>query len=449
MRNKPGFTKRGFARALVAAIALLLVGPGARAEDLQAVYELALSRDAVYQAAQAQYLAAREATPQARSFLLPQITAFAKGEYTGQSITNDDQFPDRDIDSNRYGYGVTLNQVLFNRNLFLGLEQAEKSVLRAEALLEDARQELIVRVARAYFDVLAAEDTLRAVTAAKEAFKRQMDQAQKRFEVGLIAITDYKEAQAAYDSATASEIAARNELEVAKSALEAIVGQKLEVPAKLADDRFQLLRPEPDDIAEWIDTAERQNVRIIAAQHATDTALIEVNRQRAGHWPTVGLTAGAVQDNSSSGLFGGRDVGTLSVGVRLDLPIYSGGLVNSRVREASHNFQAAQEQLVQVRRDVIKQTSDAYLTVLSNISRLQALKRAVESNQASYEATQAGFEVGTRTSVDVSQAIRSLFQAERDYKVARYEYILATLLLKRAAGMLSREDIERINAWLD
>ncbi len=446
MRNTSGTVGRWFGSILLAG-SLLLAG-GARAEDLQAVYELALNRDAVYQAAQAQYLAAREATPQARSFLLPQINAFAKGEHDAQSITNDDRFPDQNIDTNRYGYGVTLNQVLFNRDLFLGLNQAEKSVLRAEALLEDARQALIVRVARAYFDVLAAEDTLKAVSAAKEAFKRQMDQAQKRFEVGLIAITDYKEAQAAYDSATASEIAARNDLEVARSALEAIVGQKLGAPAKLTD-RFQPLRPDPDDVEEWIRRAKEQNVQIIAAQHATDTALIEVKRQRAGHWPTVGLSAGAVQDNTSSGLFGGRDIGTLSVGVRLDLPIYSGGFVSSRVREASHNFQASQEQLIQVRRDVIKQTSDAYLTVLSNISRLHALKRAVESNQASYEATQAGFEVGTRTSVDVSQAIRNLFAAERDYKVARYEYIIATLSLKRAAGMLSAEDIQRINAWLD
>ncbi len=434
-------------RAIAACSIVAVCGVG-HAEDLRTVYELALARDAQYQAAQAQYLAAREASPQARSFLLPQVNAFAKADHSGQSITNDDRFPDQDIDTNRYGYGITLNQVLFNRDLFLGLDQAEKSVLRAEALLEDARQDLLIRVARAYFDVLAAEDTLKAVSAAKEAFKRQMDQAQKRFEVGLIAITDYKEAQAAYDSATASEIAARNSLQVAQTALEAIVGKKLGEPSELSE-RFELLRPDPDDIDAWIQKAEQENVQIIAARYATDTALIEVKRQRAGHWPTLGLNASAIQDNTSAGLFGGRDVGTLSVGVRLDLPIFSGGFVSSRVREAGHNFEASREQLVQVRREVTKQTSDAYLTVLSNISRVQALKRAVESNQASYEATQAGFEVGTRTSVDVSQAIRNLFEAERDYKVARYEYIVATLLLKRAAGMLGQQDIKRINAWLD
>ncbi|MEA3412051.1 MAG: TolC family outer membrane protein [Pseudomonadota bacterium] len=429
-------------------IPVLLTGTRAGAEDLNQVYDLALTRDAIYQAAQAQYLAAREASPQARSFLLPQFNAFGEYGRSDTSIRNDQTFGDRDFGSGQTQYGLNASQVIFDRELFIGLDQAEKSVMQAEAEVEAARQDLILRVASAYFDVLSAEDTVRFTGAAKEAIYKQLEQAEKRFDVGLIAITDVKEAQADFDNARALEIAAINDLSIAKSSLWVVVGERLGEIAKLSE-RMPLISPEPQDIQEWIDKALEQNLDLIATRLASENAQLEVKRQRSGHYPRFGLDATANQNNADGGTFGGRNTGTLGFNIRMDLPIYSGGRVNSLTREARHDFQRAQETLVQTQRDTTKQAADSYLTVLSNISRVEALKQAVESNQASYEATQAGFDVGTRTSVDVSLAIQGLFSAERDYAISRYEYLLATLSLKRSAGTLTVNDIEKINTWLD
>lgn len=433
---------------LVTVMAVLIPGALASAADLNQVYDLALTQDAVYQAAQAQYLAAREATPQARSFLLPQFNAFADYGQSDTSIRNDQTFGDRDFDTGQTQYGLNATQVIFDRELFIGLDQAEKSVMQAEAEVEAARQDLILRTASAYFEVLSAEDTVRFTGAAKEALYKQFEQAEKRFDVGLIAITDVKVAQADFDNARALEITAINDLAIAKSSLWVIVGERLGEISKLSD-RMPLVSPQPEDIQAWIEKALDQNLDLIATRLASENAALEVKRQRSGHYPKFGLDGTANQNNTDAGIIGGRDTTTLGFSVRMDLPIYSGGRVNSLTREAQYDFQRAQDALIETQRNTTKQAADSYLTVLSNISRVEALKLAVESNQASYEATKAGFDVGTRTSVDVSLAIQGLFQAERDYAVSRYEYLLATLSLKRSAGTLTVDDINKINAWLD
>lgn len=439
---------RGAVRSLVSAL-LLIIGTSIRAEDLMQIYEIALSRDAIFQGAQAQYLASREAKPQARSFILPQINGSASYARTGQSVDRSSLAGgDVSSDFDTHSYALNLNQVIFNKDLFIGLRQADLTLAQAEAEVEAARQNLIVRVATAYFDVLAAEDTLRFTVAEKDAIGRQLEQAQKRFEVGLIAITDVKEAQANYDSAVAEEISARNDLDVARNALAVIIGQFFGDLAKLSD-RIPLVTPEPADADQWMVKAIEQNLSLIGTRLSTETAGLEVKRQRAGHLPTVDMLASASQNNVSGGFFGSRDTGEIEVGVQLNLPIYSGGLVNSRTREARHNFQEAQDVLTQQRRDTAKQARDAYLNVISGISRVKALKRAVESQQAGADATEAGFEVGTRTSVDVLISLRTLFQAERDYSVARYTYLVDTLELKQAAGTLTAGDVDKINQWLD
>jgi outer membrane protein len=411
-------------------------------------FELAANEDPIFQAAQANYLAAREAKPQARSFLLPQINAGASYERTGQTTKRSSIVRgglSSDIETTQYG--LNLNQVIFNRDIFLGLDQADATVAQAEAELQAARQDLILRVAQAYFDVLGAEDTFRFTTAEKKAVGRQLEQAQKRFEVGLIAITDVKEAQANYDTAIADEIVARNNIDIARNGLAIIIGQFFGNLSKLSE-RMQLVSPEPEDPDQWMQRALEQNLQVVATRFAAETAGLEVKRQRAGHYPTLDMTASANQRNSTGGILG-AETGELSIGLELNLPIYSGGLVNSRTREAHFNHLQAQELLIQQRRDAAKLARDSYLNVIAGISRVRALKRAVESNQASADATRAGFEVGTRTSVDVLIALRALFNAERNYASSRYEYLLETLSLQQAVGILSVDDLENINKWLD
>jgi outer membrane protein len=417
------------------------------AEDLLSVYQSALQKDAQYQATLASYLAAKEAKPQARSFLLPQVNASAAYARTGQTVTRSD-LGDRSSDFDTRQYGINLNQVIFNKELFIAMDQADLSVAQAEAELEFARQELIVRVAQAYFNVLSAEDTLRFTVAEKKAIGRQLEQAQKRFEVGLIAITDVKEAQANYDGAIAAEITARNDIDIARNALSVIIGGFFGDLGKLSQ-RMQLLTPDPADADQWMEKAMEENLRLIATGLATENAGLGVKRQRAGHYPTLDLSASADQTDLGGGVFGARDTGELSAGVSLNIPIFQGGLVNSRTREAQYTFKQAQEQFTQQRRDIAKLARDSYLNLIAGISSVRALKRAVESSQAAADATQAGFEVGTRTSVDVLISLRSLFQSERNYSVSRYDYLIDTLLLKAAAGILTVADIEHINQWLD
>ena len=426
---------------------LLSLVAGAHAADFQEIYQLALKQDATFQAAQHQYLAARETKPQARSFLLPQVTLGAGYERTSEKVKRSSQ-PTLDSDFNTTTYGLNIGQVLFNRELFISLDQADTSVAQAEAQLEAARQNLIVRVAEAFFNVLAAEDTLRFSEAEKDAIGRQLEQAQKRFEVGLIAITDVKEAQADYDNAVASEIAARNALDIANSALSVLVGQSPGELNKLSE-RMPLVIPNPENADQWRDKALEQNLQLIATQLSTENARLEIKRARAGHYPTLDLTAGANETDIDGGFFGARDTRDLSIGVELNLPIFSGGLVRSKTREAKAGFDEAQELLTQQRRDTAKQARDAYLNVISGISQVKALRRAVESNQAAAEATQAGFDVGTRTSVDVLIALRNLFSAEREHAIARYNYVVDTLRLKQAAGSLSVKDVSTINRWFD
>ncbi|MCP4406255.1 MAG: TolC family outer membrane protein [Gammaproteobacteria bacterium] len=418
----------------------------ASADDLLEIYQLALEKDAQFQSAQASYLAAREAKPQARSFLFPQVNASAGLSRTGQSVSRDTGDQSSDFDTKQYG--INLNQVIFNKELFIGLDQADLSIAQAESELEFARQELLVRVARAYFDTLSAEDTLRFTIGEKKAIGRQLEQAQKRFEVGLIAITDVKEAQANYDGAIASEITARNEINIARNALSVIIGQFFGELDKLTD-RMLLLSPDPSDADQWMNKALEENLQLIATRLATENAGLDIKKQRAGHYPTLDLNASADQTDISGGFFGARDTGQISAGVALNIPIFQGTLVNSRTREAQYNFKQAQEQFTQQRRTVAKLARDSYLNVIAGISSVQALKRAVESSQAAADATQAGFEVGTRTSVDVLISLRALFQAERDYSVSRYDYLIDTLLLKAAVGTLTVDDLDKINQWLN
>ncbi|MCG5515127.1 MULTISPECIES: TolC family outer membrane protein [unclassified Ectothiorhodospira] len=424
------------------------------ATDLLEVYRTAQERDAELRTAEAEFRAALEARPQARSALLPQIEGTL-----GYAYTDSDQKGRPSFDYQTRTFELSLNQTLYDHTNYVALRQADLGVAQATAVRDAARQELILRVAEAYFGVLSAKDNLSFAEAEKEAIGRQLEQADQRFEVGLIAITDVKEAQAQFDLAVAEEIAAQNRLDQAQEDLAVITGQFYENLPELSD-RMPLVLPDPADRNQWVETAREANLNLVAQRLSTEVAAQDIKRQRSGHYPTLGLSA-SYNDQAFNDLpdFGGQTSGTTSqqfldrqdtqVGVQLRVPIYTGGRVSSLTREARENFDAAREQQELAERQTVQQTRSAFLSVNAGISRVRALEQALESTRASFEAAEAGFEVGTRTAVDVLLELRQVFRAERDFAEARYDYLLNTLRLKQAAGTLSQEDLISVNTWLD
>jgi len=305
----------------------------------------------------------------------------------------------------------------------------------------------MIRTADAYFDVLAEQDNLTFRQSEIEAIERQLEQANKRFEVGLIAITDVKEAQASYDLAVASEIEAQNALEIAKDTLEVIIVERTNSLSSLSD-RMQLISPEPNDVEEWINKALSENLTLLSSQYTTKIAQHEIKLQQAQHYPTLDIVA-SHNDTDTGGLSGSRESEDTRIGLELNIPIVSGGRTYYRTKEARYRAEQTNHEHEKVRRETIRNTRDAYLNVISGISRVKALARALESTQAAASAAEAGFEVGTRTSVDVLLALQETFRAKRDYARARYDYLLSTLNLKQAAGALSVDDLVQIDGWLN
>jgi outer membrane protein len=427
-------------------VGLLCLPLTAAAEDLWQVYQLAEKKDPQLAAQQASYLAITERRPQAiAQAFLPTAQVDAAGSLNRQDITS--AFGRGGVSTfNNYNYQLTVKQPVYHHDRFVALRQANKTIQQAEAQLGAARQDLIVRVAERYFEVLAAADNLRFAEAEKTALERQLEQSRKRFEVGLIAITDLQEAQAGHDRAVAQEIEARNQLENARESLREVIGSDPKDVVQLGQT-IPLVSPEPANIEKWTETAMRQSLQITAADLAAAIADEEIKRQRAGHLPSLDID-GSYGFSSRGGQFA-ADTEAGTIGLALTVPVYEGGAVVSRTREAKHKHQEALDRLEQQRRATHRNTRSAYLGVVANINRVKALEQAVVSNQTAVQATQAGFEVGTRTGVDVVTAERALFQGRRDFARARYDYVLNSLRLKLAAGTLSPEDMVQVNAWLN
>jgi outer membrane protein len=446
------------------AISLLCAGaaPAVQGASLLEVYQQALQSDPLIHEADALRLAASEAAPQARSLLFPQIegrAGYTTSEAAGNQLIVDtvsgaNSVPfSSDVDSNSWDIGI--RQTVFRWDQVVGLKQANKVVARAEADYEAAQQDLMIRVAQRYFDVLAAEDVLTSIHANRLAIARQLEQAKQRFEVGLIAITDVQESQAAHDQAVADEIGAKRTLATAREFLREITG---EYAASLAapTDEFPLVSPNPADESTWIDLAMSQNLTVISSRLTEQVARDEISFRRTGHYPTIDLIAGrgySEQSGETEFNFGGQspiesDSLGNSISLQLTLPIFTGGRTSSRVREAVYLHRASREQLQRVARETERQTRDAYLGVLAEISRVNALKQAVESSRTALQATEAGFEVGTRTIVDVLNSQFSVYAAITNYYRSRYAYIGNVLRLKQAAGTLQVQDLEDIDKWL-
>ena len=422
------------ARALGAGL-LLVATSQAVAENLVEVFESALESDPEFLAAGADNRAAQEIRPQARAGLLPEASLSLTTQWNERQ-----RYPDTRSDN------VTLNveQPIWRQDRHIAVYQADSRIARADALYAAARQDLMVRVAERYFGVLEAEDEIGFARATLEAFEQQLAQSRQRFEVGLIPITDVEEAKAGFDLSKAQLIAAENALDIAREALRETTGAYQEMLAPLTE--MPLVTPKPEDIDEWTEIALDRNPRLLAARHDTETARREIRRIQAGHSPVLDAVGSIGLNDSGSSPTG--ETRRTNVGLRLSFPLYRGGSILSRTRESRHRYQRTLDVLERERRRAQRETRGAYLGVESGISRVRALEQAVRSSQAAAEAIEAGFQVGTRTSVDVLDAQRDLFRARRDLSEARYGYVLDVLRLKRAAGTLSEDDLQLIAIWL-
>lgn len=435
-------------RFSVVFLIIALISLPVHANGLVDVYSIAKSKDTEIREAEANFNAAAQARPIARSSLLPQISLNA--ETSDNSLDTEGQtfgVSGADVDFNSHGYGLRLTQPLYNHEFYVQLRQSKNTVAKAQVVLDDSKQELILRVTELYFNVLAAQDDLKFATAEKDAINRQREQAEKRFEVGLVPITDVKEAQSSYDSAIAREIDAQIALELSLDAL-AVVTEDRITNLKTLSSRMELVRPDPDSVEDWIHSALNQNLALLINEYDTKIAQQEIQRNRAKHLPTVDIVA-SYNDSDSGGLSGSRQTEDSRIGLELNFPIFEGGRTHYQTKESQYLYKAALEAHERIRRETTRDTRDAYHNVVAGISRVGAFSKAVESAEVAAEATEAGFEVGTRTSVDVLLALRSVFQAQRDYSRSRYDYLLDTLRLKRSTGTLKSDDLLQIDNWLE
>jgi outer membrane protein len=423
--------------------------PVAEAADLIDIYDLAVNSDPTLREAEQILYATRESKPQARALLLPNFSLSGDVAYNNVKTDGGNTFlgsANRNDTFQTSSVGAVLTQSVYNRASWIRLSQADNSIGQAEAQYNAAQIDLMVRTIDAYFNVLRANDAVRVGEALVTADERQLEQSRQRFEVGLVAITDVNESQAAYDRSRANLISAKNDLDNQWEALRRIVGP-VSLPLARLGDKLPLAPPEPNDINAWAETAITNNFNIIAAQQAAESARKAIEVERSGYYPSVNLQAG--YDLSRSGAEFGSDTDSGYVGLNLNVPIYQGGAVASRTRQAGFNFRAAQDQLDQQRRAVINQVNNAFRGILSSISDVKARQAAIVSARSALESTQAGLEVGTRTQVDVLNAQRNLFQAEFEYLSARYDYIINGALLHQATSTLSRDVLAMGNAWLN
>lgn len=429
-------------RILAICLSVLFSG-GALAADLMQMYQEALANDAKFSAARAQFEAGQERVAQGRAGLLPQIGLNADASWNDSEIEARAGRTSGDYDSR--GYGVQLTQPLFRWQSWVQFKQGELQTALAGAQFDAQRQELVLRVAEAYFDVLNAQDAVEAVSQLRTAAGEQLELARTSFEVGTVTITDVHEAQSRFDLASAQEIAAQNQLEVARQVLAQIIGRQPDTLAGLREG-VELQRPQPDSIVDWVNAAEAGNLGVQAQQLVREIAAREVEHARAGHLPTVDLIA-------SHGVIHRPQLATdrnesTTIGVQLNMPLYAGGRVSSVTREAAALRMKADADLEDARRSAALAARQSWLGVTSGMAEVRALEAARISSASALEANKLGYEVGVRINIDVLNAQTQLADTLQRLSRARYDTLLAQLRLKAAAGTLGEDDVRTINALL-
>ena len=432
--------------------ALALLPLAAGAEDLLQVYRDAKGYDAVYAAARYALVAGQERVPQARAGLLPSLNASASATRTKIDSESDDPtiVPDysRDFRTNNQ-YTLTLSQPIYRRQNWLQYDQAGWLVKQAEATFSQAEQDLGLRVTQAYFDVLLAQNSVRLVEGQKAAISEQLAQAKRNFEVGTATITDTHEAQARYDLVLAQEIAAQNDLENKNRALQQLTGKEY-AGLKSLRPGLELNPPDPNDMQAWAELAERQGYPVQIQDAGVQVAMLEAKRASAGHHPTLDLVASRAQTSQTGSQLSpvGSDVSTSTLGLQLALPLYLGGSVNSREREAAANLEKSRQDLDQAKRSSALAARQAYLASVSGLAQVRALRQALVSSQSALESNKLGAQVGVRVEIDVLNAQQQLFSTQRDLAQAIYNTIIAQLRLRAAAASLKEEDLAKINQAL-
>ena len=443
-------------KILTAALCLTLA-PFAQAVDLMGVYELARNNDAELRAAELRLQAAEQGPVIARSTLLPSITA-SVGRTIGEGTVTiaGTELPTEDNDDERYA--INLRQSIYDDANYGRLDQAEAQFTVAQAQYAQAWQDFLLRVSERYFDVLTALDSVRFARAEETALRRQFEQAEQRFEVGLAAVTDVHEARATFDAAQARVILAENAVEDAREALREITGTLFEEYARLLED-LPLDIPEPASSEDWVAIAMETSPAVLQQMGQLATAEADLRIARAGHFPTLSLTGSYTRNVNNE--FVGRDPATQeplgsaelsidgwSLGLQLDVPIFQGFATQAQRRQAGTSLRAADQTLDQTERLVVRQTENAFRAIVAGVREVQARQQALVSAESALEATNAGFEVGTRTIVDVLLAEQRFFQAERDFSQARHTFILNQLRLKNVAGQIEEESLVEVNQLL-
>ncbi|WKE64743.1 outer membrane channel protein TolC [Gallaecimonas kandeliae] len=431
----------------------LLVSAGfvaqAQAVDLVEVYQQALQHDPLLQQADAQRQVAMSGVDISKADLLPQLNG-----QLGYKFNKYEQYSGGKFSGDTHGWsaGITLEQLIYSQGTWVKLGQAEKTAAQAEVKYGAARQDLISRVAQAYFGVLQAQDTLAFRQAEKRAIERQLEQTKQRFAVGLTAITDVHEAQAQYDAAVANEISAQNDLDNSYEGLTEITGVNYHDLSVLNTDKFAPSLPQ-GKTTEWVKRAEENNLSLQAQRMSVDIARDNIKYAQSGHYPTVGLSGSYDVSDTTNNPDGASSINeprldNASIGLSVKVPIFSGYRTSSQVEQAQSQFLISSQELERIHRQVVRTIRNTYNNVGASLSSVKAYEQSVVSSQSALEATEAGFEVGTRTIVDVLNANRQLYQAKQQLAQARYNYILNNLALKQADGTLADADVEAVNKAL-
>lgn len=427
---------------ILLALILFLNCFATHAEDLKAILNLALELDPVLQQAKSNNSAALELLPQARAALLPTIQSTASTAYSNTSNPLTGNY-------NTFSYGIALTQPILNLANWQQYKQVDYKIKAALANLEDAQQDLFLRVATQYFAILKAMDDYNFSIAERKAFARHLEETQQKFNAGVIAITDVNEAQAKFDGAVAQEITAQNEVYNQKELMGNITGTAAGNISSLKNS-INLQRPVPDDIEYWVNAALKQNFALQAKEFEAIAAQKNISQQRAGHLPTLDLSANSTKAKtmppSPSPSILAR---TNTVSLNLNVPIYSAGKISAKTRQAVAEHQTALQQAKDVRLQTISNIRQAYRGIITQISQIKALQQSVISSKSALDATEAAFEAGTRTIVDVLNAQSSVLNAKSNLSKARYDYIIASFRLKRFSGILSSNDLNIINSWLE
>lgn len=437
-------------RKAAIAVSILAASLSAQATSFVELYRAALLSDPQYAAAKADRDAADSLVTQSRGQFFPQISASSSRIKNNQNVTSHSgsSVSSKDYDFTARAASLSLSQALFRPQIWASYAQTLAQVQQAEGSLRQSHQDLILKLALAYFEILLSEDNVTLAGEQKAAIAEQLKQATRYFEAGVGTITDINEAQARYDTVVAQEIAAQNSVEVKIRALEQIVGAVHRQLDHLGS-RLVLEMPQPANIDEWLEFSRANNPAIKAREAALEVAQKEVYKSVAAHLPTVDLVASRVQNEDPSFTMIGANTWNSTVGIQISLPLFSGGTTQGRVNQASAQKERARYELDAQTRAVTQSTRTEFLNVVNGVAQVNALTQAVKSNEVALYSARKGLEAGTRTSFDVLNAQQLLFTAKRDLAQARYQYVLARLKLRGAAGLLDENDIELVQRWLD